>query len=52
MDQSLVALLAQHNDQGQEQSIYYVSRNMVGAEHWYNPEEKECFSLVFEVQKM
>ena len=33
MDHSLGALLAQNNDQGYEQAIYYLSRTMIGAEH-------------------
>ena len=41
MDHSLGALLAQNNDQGHEQAIYYLSRTMIGAEHRYNPVEKE-----------
>ena len=52
MDHSLGALLAQNNDQGHEQAIYYLSRTMIGAEHRYNPIEKECLALVFAVQKM
>ena len=52
MDHSLGALLAQNNDQGHEQAIYYLSRTMIGAEHRYNPVEKECLALVFAVQKM
>ncbi|KAK2997595.1 hypothetical protein RJ639_025679 [Escallonia herrerae] len=32
MDTSLGALLAQHNDQGRENSLYYLSRTLVGAE--------------------
>ena len=35
-----------------EQAIYYLSRTMIGAEHQYNPIEKECLALVFAVQKM
>ena len=52
MDHSLGALLAQNVDQGHEQAIYYLSRTMIGAEHQYNLIEKECFALVFTVQKM
>jgi len=52
MDHSLGALLAQNNDQNHEQAIYYLSRTMIGAEHRYNPIEKECLVLVFAVQKM
>jgi len=52
MDHSLGALLAQNNDQGHEQAIYYLSRTMIGVEHQYNPIEKECLALVFAVQKV
>jgi len=48
MDHSLGALLAQNY----EQTIYYLSRTMIGAEHRYNPIEKECLALVFAIQKM
>jgi len=33
MDYSLRALLAQNNDQGHVQVIYYLSRTIIGAEH-------------------
>jgi len=49
MDHSLGALLAQNEDQGHEQAIYYLSRTMIVAEHQYNPIEKECLALVFAV---
>ena len=49
MDHSLGALLAQNIDQGHEQAIYYMSKTMIGAEHRYNPIEKECLALVFTV---
>ena len=52
MDHSLGALLAQNNDQGHEQAIYYLSRTMIGAELRYNPIEKESLALVFAIQKM
>src|SRR5436189_5550262 len=51
MEHSLAALLAQKSDEGHEQSIYYPTRTMLGAEHRYNPVEKECLALVFAVQK-
>src|SRR4051812_11012058 len=51
MEHSLGALLAQKSDEGHEQAIYYLSRTMVGAEHRYNPVEKECLALVFAIQK-
>jgi len=52
IDHSLGALLIQNNDQGHEQKIYYLSRTLIGAEHQYNPIEKECLALVFAVQKI
>jgi len=52
MDHSLGGLLAQNNDQENEQVIYYLSRTMNGAKHRYNPIEKECLALVFDIQKM
>ena len=51
MDHSLGALLAENNNQGYDQAIYYLSRSMIGAEHRYDPIEKECLALVFTVQK-
>src|SRR3954466_10064880 len=51
MDHSLGALLAQHNDEGYEQAIYYLSRTLLGVEHRYHPVKKECLALVFAVQK-
>jgi len=52
MDHSLGALLAQNNDQNHKHAIYYLSETMIGAEHYYNPVEKECLVLVFAVQKI
>jgi len=52
MDHSLEVLLAQNNDQNHEQTIYYLSRTMIEAEHRYNPIEKECLASVFAIQKM
>ena len=50
IDHSLGALLAQNNDQGRGQAIYYLSRTMIGVEHRYNPIEKNashwCLSLI------
>ena len=51
MDHSLDALLAQKDDNGHEQAIYYLSRTLIGAESRYNPIEKEYLALVFAVQK-
>ena len=51
MDHSLSTLLAQKNDEGAKQVIYYLSRTLIGAESRYNPVEKECLALVFAIQK-
>ena len=51
MDHSLGAQLAQKNDKGFKQAIYYLSRTLNGAESCYNPVEKECLTLVFIIQK-
>ena len=45
MDHSLGALLAQNNDQGHEQAIYYPSRTMIGAEHRYSPIERRMLGV-------
>ena len=52
MDHSLGALLAQNDDAGYEQGIYYLSRTLQGAEQRYPMIEKECLALVFAIQKM
>ena len=49
VDQSLGDLLAQKNDEGYEQDIYYLSRTLIGAESWYNLIEKEYLALLFTV---
>jgi len=49
MDHSLNALLAQKDNNGHEQAIYYLSRTLIGAESRYNPIEKECLALVFAI---
>ena len=52
LDHSLGALLAQNNDEGKENALYYLSRTLVGAEHNYTPIEKICLALVFAVKKL
>jgi len=49
MDHSLGVLLAQKNDEGDEQPIYYFSRTLIGVESRYNPVEKECLMLIFAI---
>lgn len=52
MDNSLGALLAQKNDEGQERALHYLSRKMVDAENKYSPIEKMCLALIFPVKKL
>ncbi|XP_020421291.1 uncharacterized protein LOC109949621 [Prunus persica] len=40
LERSLGALLAQHNDDGKENALYYLSRTLVEAEQNYTPIEK------------
>ena len=49
---SLGALLAQHNEEGKEVALYYLSRTLVGSEHNYSAIEKLCLALVFAVKKL
>jgi hypothetical protein len=52
LDTSLGALLAQLNDEGKEQPLYYLSRRLIGSEFNYSPIEKMCLSLIFAVTKL
>ncbi|XXG41985.1 hypothetical protein AAC387_Pa01g2344 [Persea americana] len=52
LDYSLGALLAQENDIGKEDALYYLSRMLVGAEYRYSLVEKECLAVMFAVQKL
>ena len=52
LERSLGALLAQNNEEGKENALYYLSRTLVGAEHNYSPLEKVCLALIFVVQKL
>ena len=52
LEHSLGALLAQNNEEGKENALYYLSRTLVGAEHHYSPMEKVCLALIFTVQKL
>ena len=52
LEQSLGAMLAQNNDEGKENALYYISRTMVGAERNYSAMEKVCLALVFAAQKL
>ena len=52
LEHSLGAMLAQNNDEGKENALYYISRTLVGAERNYSAMEKICLALVFTVQKL
>lgn len=52
LDHSLGALLAQNSDKGKEAAFCYLSRMLFGAEHKYRPVEKECFAVMFAIQKL
>ena len=51
-EKSLGALLAQQNDEGKENSLYYLSRTLNGIELNYSPIEKICLALMFAVKKL
>ncbi|KAJ4968935.1 hypothetical protein NE237_015636 [Protea cynaroides] len=48
---SIGSLLAQNNDQGAEQAVYYLSRVLTPVEQRYTPIEKLCLTLYFSSQK-
>ena len=52
LEGSLGALLAQQNEEGKENALYYLSRMFVGAENNYTPIEKHCLALIFAVKKL
>jgi len=45
-------LLAQENEEGKENSLYYLSRTLNGAELNYTPIEKICLALMFAIKKL
>ncbi|XP_019199626.1 PREDICTED: uncharacterized protein LOC109193238 [Ipomoea nil] len=51
-DSSVGALLAQENDKGKENALYYLSRMMTPNELKYSPIEKLCLALVFSIKKL
>ncbi|XP_019153560.1 PREDICTED: uncharacterized protein LOC109150044, partial [Ipomoea nil] len=51
-DSSVGALLAQENDKGKENALYYLSRMMTPNELRYSPIEKLCLALVFSIKKL
>lgn len=52
LEGSLGALLAQENEKGKENALYYLSRMLVVAEHSYSPIEKHCLALIFAIKKL
>ncbi|KAI3472881.1 hypothetical protein Pfo_031056 [Paulownia fortunei] len=51
-DRSVGALLAQENNDGKENALYYLSRMMTLNELNYSPIEKICLALIFAIQKL
>ena len=51
-ERSLGVLLAQENEEGKENALYYLSRTLNGAEFNYSPIEKTCLALMFAIQKL
>ncbi|KAK4385668.1 hypothetical protein Sango_2690800 [Sesamum angolense] len=51
-EHSVEILLAQKNDKGKENALYYLSRTMTPNELKYSPIEKLCLALIFSIQKL
>ncbi|MGH2165450.1 ribonuclease H family protein, partial [Enterococcus faecalis] len=51
-EHSIGTLLAQENDKGKGNALYYLSRMMTHHELNYSPIEKMCLALIFEIQKL
>ncbi|KAL0318211.1 UNVERIFIED_CONTAM: Transposon Tf2-12 polyprotein [Sesamum calycinum] len=51
-ERSVGILLAQKNDEGKENALYYLSRTMTPNEFKYSPIEKLCLALIFSIQKL
>lgn len=49
---SLGVVMAQHNTEGKEREIYYISRTLVGYELNFIAMEKTCLAVVFATQKL
>lgn len=52
LEESLGALLAQVNEEGKENALYYLSRRLLPTEMKYPPQERHCLALVFAAQKL
>ena len=51
-ERSIGVLLAQENDKGKENALYYLSRMMTSNELNYSSIEKLCLALIFAIQKL
>ncbi|KAL0378632.1 UNVERIFIED_CONTAM: Transposon Tf2-11 polyprotein [Sesamum radiatum] len=51
-ERSVGILLAQNNDEGKENALYYFCRTMTPNELKYSPIEKLCLALIFAIQKL
>ncbi|KAL0421189.1 UNVERIFIED_CONTAM: hypothetical protein Slati_3141800 [Sesamum latifolium] len=51
-ERSVGILLAQKNDEGKENALYYLSRTMTPNKLKYSPIEKLCLALIFAIQKL
>ncbi|KAL0327875.1 UNVERIFIED_CONTAM: hypothetical protein Scaly_2220100 [Sesamum calycinum] len=51
-ERSVGILLAQKNDEGKENALYYLSSTMTPNELKYSPIEKLCLALIFSIQKL
>lgn len=49
---SLGALLAQHDEQGKERAIYYISRMLIGYEINYTSIKQACLVVIFASQNI
>ncbi|KAM2316645.1 hypothetical protein ACFX1S_000476 [Malus domestica] len=51
-EKSIGSLLAQNNEEGKEQAIYYLSRILTEVETRYSPLEELCLALYFNARKL
>ncbi|NAV32995.1 reverse transcriptase-like protein [Klebsiella pneumoniae] len=52
LEESVGALLAQINEEGKENSLYYLSRRLLPTEIRYPMIERQCLALIFAAQKL
>ncbi|CAN6695758.1 unnamed protein product [Malus baccata var. baccata] len=51
-EKSIRSLLAQNNEGGKEQAVYYLSRSLTEVETRYSPVERLCLALYFTASKL